>query len=82
MVLSAGTATSKDRPAGNSYFCVEADMLSCRVQQRTKRDVRFRSRRASDRLSKERPHQRTRLKGSDRRQLPSTQCSLPTTAIT
>ncbi|MFI5460336.1 MAG: metallophosphoesterase family protein [Isosphaerales bacterium] len=41
MVLSAGTAASKDRPDGNSYYRLEADMLSCRVRKRKNTDVRF-----------------------------------------
>jgi 3',5'-cyclic AMP phosphodiesterase CpdA len=42
MVLSAGTALSRDRPEGrNKYYRLEADALSCRVQQRTMGDVRF-----------------------------------------
>jgi 3',5'-cyclic AMP phosphodiesterase CpdA len=41
LVLSAGTATSRDRPDGNSYYLLEADALSCRVRQRRTRDIRF-----------------------------------------
>ncbi len=42
MVLSAGTATSEDRPEGsNSYYRLEADLMSCRVQQRRHKEVCF-----------------------------------------